>query len=107
MKTLSEIIEAVKDGEKPDYEDLRYGLLALASLHYFLFHDMLKVYEKSTDDTPFGLKWLAEESFNRSKRVMGFVPKQYIGDTHDSDNPAYQKERQSMRRLADKIIGNE
>lgn len=107
MKTLREIIEAVKDGEKPDYEDLLYGLLALSHLHAFDSQDMLKVYKKAqNDDSPFGLKFLAEESFNRSKCAMNVPPKEYVGDSHDPSNPEYQRERQLFGKLIDKILND-
>lgn len=102
-KTLLEIIEAVKDGEKPAYEDLLYGLLALAHLQTFDGQDMLEVYSKSPD-VPFGLKFLAEENFNRRKRALAVPPKEYIGDSFDPANPAYQEERKMLNKLANKIF---
>jgi len=104
MKTLREIIEAVKDGKKPEYDELRYALLALSFLHSLDSQYILKVYQKSTDDKPFGLKFLAEESFNRSKRAYAIPPKEYVGDNWNPDNPDYQKQRQRYKKLIDMIL---
>ena len=35
MRSLYEILEATKAGEKPDYDELRYALLAMAALSVF------------------------------------------------------------------------
>jgi hypothetical protein len=102
-KTLSEIIESCKDGERPEYDELRFAVLALSHIQSFNFQDMLKVYQKSPDE-PFGLKRIAEESFNRTKRVMAVPPKEYLGDNWNPDKPEYQKQRKVMRRLANKIF---
>ena len=102
-KTLGDIIESCKNGERPEYDDLRFALLALSYIHSFDFQDMLKVHKTSPDE-PFGLKYLAEESFNRSKRAMAVPPKDYLGDNWNPDNPEYQKQRKAMGKILDKII---
>lgn len=107
MKTLREIIESVKDGEKPEYDDLLYGLLALAHLQTFDGQDMLKVYSEADKANMFILKFLANENFNRRKKAMAVPPKEYVGDSFDPANPEYQKERQMMNKLADKIFGKD
>lgn len=103
MATLSEIIEAVKDGKKPDYEDLRFGLLALSHLHTFDVQDMLEVFEKTSGQNPV-LHLRAEESFNRSKRAMAVPPKVYLGNNWNPDNPEYQKQRRLMSKVVDKLL---
>jgi hypothetical protein len=106
-KTLSEIIEDVKDGRKPDYDDLRYALLALAFLQTFDAQDILKVYDEADKADKFILKFLANENFNRRKRAMSVPPKDYIGNSFNPDNPDYQEERQMMNKLADKIFAKQ
>jgi hypothetical protein len=103
MQSLSEIIEAVKNGEKPDYDDLRFGLLALSYLHTFDTQDMLEVFEKISGQNPM-LAIRAEESFNRSKRAMSVPPRKYLSDDWNPDNPEYQKQRRLMSKLLDKIL---
>lgn len=107
MKTLGEIITDVKDGKKPDYEDLRYAVLALSHLHMFYVQDLLKIHKKTKVDEPFGIKWLTEESFNRSQKVMSTSPRDFVGKEYDPDSSQYQKRREMMRGLVDKIISAE
>lgn len=103
MKTLSEIIDAVKNGEKPAYDDLRFALLAMSHLHTFDSSDMLDVFEATTEWNPI-LHIRAEEAFNRSKRAMNVSPKEYLGENWNPDNPEYQKRRKLMLNLADEIF---
>lgn len=103
MATLSEIIEAVKNGEKPEYDDLWFGLLALSHLHTFDVQDMLEVFEKTSGQNNM-LAMRAEESFNRSKRAMAVPPKQYLGNNWNPDNPEYQKQRKLHLKLFNKFM---
>lgn len=70
MRTLSEILEATKDGEKPEYDEIRYALLALESLSVM---DNLALSRIAADEQE-GKKPHAfiryEESFNRTKRAL-------------------------------------
>lgn len=106
MMKLREIIELAKDGGKPEYADLLYAVLALSALHAFDRQDMLKVYSETDDKKMFGLKWRAEESFKRSKKAMEVSPKDYVGWSHDPNNPEYQKQRKVAGQLFNKIFGD-
>ena len=106
MTTLSEIIESVKRGEKPDYDDLRFGLLVLTFLHNFDMQDMLDFYgdlQESPKSFPMFQRRI-DESYNRSKRAMNVPPKDYLGENWNPDNPEYQKQHQLMSKLVDKMF---
>lgn len=98
--TLFEIIEAVKNNEQPSYEDLRYALLALDSMHTFTSMDLRKFFSMSTrkrhpalDDA------LIENDFQRQKRILAANPKEWLGWGNDPENPEYRHGRAGALRL--------
>lgn len=103
MRTLGEIIEAAKNAEELQEGELLYGLLALASLYSSAAQDLLTIWSKSQDDSPFGIKWRADEAFKRSFRVMNTDPEVYLGATFRPDNPEYQAQRKMFAKLLEKI----
>lgn len=104
MRTLAEILETAKDGQKPDYDECYYAMLALGALHAFDVQDMLKIHQRTPEEkNPFGVKFLAEESFNRGKKALSVSPKDYVGWAHDPANPEYQQQRNRFKKLLDKI----
>lgn len=105
MKTLSEIIEAVKANERPDYEELRYALLAVSFLH-FMDHTEVRKRAARADATTFD-KLNFSESFNRSKRAMAADPKTYVGWNNDPENPAYQARVKLANKLVEKAIAGD
>lgn len=94
MRTLFEIIESVKDGERPYYEELRYALVALDNLAWFDRKDMTKLAVAENVPAVWGLK--GNESFKRWKRAMGKDPKKWLGPGYDPDTA----ECQAMRKTA-------
>lgn len=104
MRTLGEIIEAAKDGQKPDHDECYYAMLALAALNAFNGQDVLSLHPSSGKVfNADRLQRLSEEAFERNKRCHAADPKQYIGWDHDPANPEYQKFRKMSQRLFDKI----
>ena len=81
MRTLSEILTAVKQGERPEYDELRYALRLMEAL-------------STMDNTGWrrdaggGMRY--KESFGRWKRALAADPKVYLGHTYDPDNPEAQ-----------------
>lgn len=45
MRTLNEIVTAVRDGERPDYEELRYAICALDALGVFNRNALMRLAE--------------------------------------------------------------
>ncbi len=98
MRTLFEIIEDVNEGKKPDYEEIRYALLAYQSMfvmdHSCLHEELLR--EKSS----------TELTFSMFKNALERSPKELVGWNNDPDNPEYQKFRKLGHRLFNKIINS-
>ena len=89
MKTLREIVEQVSDGGKPDYDDLRYSVVALGALRGFDQRALMKLAEGKREGKKPILSYDAEhqlrESFNRAKNAFSKPPKEYVGSAHDPD----------------------
>lgn len=102
MRTLSEIIDDVKSGGRPDYEELRYGMLVYQFLH---FMDSRNLHKELTDPTTNELarKMKLENSFQMHKSALEHSPKDYIG-SDDPDNPEYQRRRKIANNLAMKFL---
>lgn len=107
-KTLGEIIEAVRDGERPEYDDLRYAICAMSALSIFDRQAFMKLAEAERETKkPFmvtSAQWQWEEHFNRTKRAMGKPPKDYVGWNNDPENPEFLKRRGLAKRVMDRVI---
>ncbi|MBC3485727.1 hypothetical protein HU750_08585 [Pseudomonas sp. SWRI50] len=107
MKTLGEIIEAAKSGERPDYDDLRLAVCAMDMLMTFDRQAIWKLAEgEEKCKKPFltwsGL-WQRDENFTRVKRAMAMDPKAYLGANYDPDSPAVQERRRMSIAIMDGV----
>lgn len=101
MRTLMEIIESAKGGNKPTYDECYYAMLALSALHSFDSHDLFRFIDERHDN---GInKFIVEEAFQRSKRAYAVSPKHFVGWENDPENPDYQRFRQLAMKIADKL----
>ncbi len=102
-KTLGTIMEEVMDGLKPEYDDLRYALIAMSSLRIFDSMALYKLWDKERNGkyNPklFGLEWQANESHNRTKTAFGKPPKEWLGTNHDPDCDECQRFRKGAKNL--------
>lgn len=100
---LGQIIEAVRDGERPDYEDLRYAICAMSALLTFDRNAFMRLAEAETDGKkPFlvtSAQWQWEEHFRRVQSAMAKPPKEYVGWNNDPDNPAFLSRRAAVKRV--------
>ncbi len=102
-KTLGDIVEAVKDGERPEYDELLYAVIALESLRHFNHSALLRL----SSDKPSiinNAEYQAEESFRRDKGAMSTPPIKWVGWNHDPKNPDYQKTRKISKKLFTKVV---
>ena len=104
--TLGEIIDLVRSGEKPNYDDLRYAVCALEALRTFDSMALMRLAgvegkEKKTI-SPSSAVFQYEESFNRTKRSLAKPPKEWIGWENDPDNPEFLKRRMSSLKIFEK-----
>lgn len=102
MRTLTEIIESVKDGEKPEYEELRYALLvrdmAASDLYLFL---LMEVFAKLPLT---GMqKFRVENKLKNVANANDKDPKVYIGSL-DPDYPGRQLERSIHKKIGEKFL---
>ena len=102
MRTLFEIIEAVKDGERPEYDELRYALLAtdfmLTDISQFVLMDL---YGKGKLEDWDKKKY--ETKCEHRQKALNTDPKTYVG-SFDPDAPGRQKERAMHKRIFDKLL---
>jgi len=92
MRTLFEIIESAKDGNKPTHDECYWTMLALDALHNFDARDVLEM----KSDSQLRKELRASESFRRNKSALNTPPDKFVGWNNDPTNPAYQK----MRKVA-------
>lgn len=113
--TLDEIVDAVRDGKRPEYDDLRYAICALHALSVFDRQVFMKLAEaEGSGKKPFmttSAKWQWEEHFGRRQRAGAKPPKEYVGWNNDPDNPEFQKRRgianKIMRKAAEQARSGE
>lgn len=110
MKTLGEIIEAARSGQRPDYDDLRLAVCALDILMTFDRKAIWKLAEaEAQGKKPFLLYssvWQRDENFERVKRAMAKPPKTYLGPTYDPDSPEVQERRRKSIAMMDKALAS-
>lgn len=106
--TLGEIVEAVRSGERPDYEDLRYAICALVALSVFDSQALQRLADAERQGKrPFmvsSAEWQWHEHFERRKRALDKAPKEYVGWNNDPENPAYLQRRAQAVRLVEKVL---
>ena len=103
MRILSEIIEDTKLGGKPDYEELRYAMLALLSLHNMNHICLQDVLTRAV--LPEALRGIKlENSFHAYKTALNKSPKEWLGWSNDPDNPEYQRFMKLGNGLLDKVL---
>lgn len=108
MKTLNEIVNAVRDGERPDYEDLRYAICAMEALSTFDRMAFMKLADaEKSGKKPFmtsSAQWQFEESFSRHKRAGEKPPKEWVGWNNDPDNPEFLKRRAMASKIMNTVM---
>ena len=102
MRTLFEIVEAVKDGGCPEYDELRYALLAtdflLTDISQFVLMDL---YGKGKLDDRDKKRY--EMKYEHRRKALNTDPKIYVG-SFDPDAPGRQEERAMFKRVFDKFM---
>jgi hypothetical protein len=108
MKTLGEIIEAARSGERPDYDELRMAVCAMDLLMTFDRQAIWKLAEAEIEKKkPFLVNsaiWQRDENFGRVKRAMGKPPSEYLGASYNPDSPEVQERRRMSISLMDRAI---
>jgi TRAP-type C4-dicarboxylate transport system substrate-binding protein len=104
---LHEIISVVRDGGRPDYEDLRYAICALDALAVFNRSAFMKLAEAEREGRkPFmtsSAQWQWEEHYRREQTALGKPPKEYVGWNNDPDNPEFLARRKRAQAFMQKF----
>ena len=107
MRTLNEIVTAVRDGERPDYDELRYAICAMDALGVFNRNALMKLAEaEKAQKKPFlttSAEWQWQEHYRREKAAGEKSPKEYIGWNNDPENPEFLRRRETAKRLMQSI----
>lgn len=108
MKTLSEIIDETKDGGRPEYDDLRYALVAMCALHHFAFKNLNDLAQREREGkykpTLFGLDYASRERFKQFKAALAMPPKEYVGVSHDPDSEECKRWRAMSKGILKKVL---
>lgn len=106
--SLGQIIEAVRSGERPGYEDLRYAICALVALSVFDSQALQRLSEAEKEGKRAFMvssaEWQWNEHFERRKRALDKAPKAYVGWNNDPDNPEFLERRAQSVRLVEKLL---
>lgn len=106
-KTLHEIIEATRNGEKLSADELRYALCAMDALATFDRIALMRLSEaEEKGKSPFmttSARWQWNEHFNRRKRAGNTPPKQFVGWNNDPDNPEFLARRGYSIKLMEAV----
>lgn len=107
MKNLSDVIQHVMDGGKPEYDELRYSLLAMSSLSVFNRQAFMKLAEaEKLGKKPFmtsSANWQFEEHYRREQAALSKSPKECVGWNNDPENPEFLKRRKISQKIMSKI----
>lgn len=86
-KSLFEIIEDAKDGNKPLHDECYFAMLALHSLYSMTTSDL---HDLVQDPSDVKRETVLKQSFSRSKTAFAVSPQEWLGDNvpgndkHDS-----------------------
>ena len=108
MRTLGEIIEACRNGEKPNVDELRYAVCAMDALMTFDRMAMWKLVDVEKDGKKpvlvYSAVWQRDENFDRVKRALAKDPKSYVGWNNDPDNPEFLARRGKSVKLVESLM---
>jgi len=107
VRNLSEIIEECKTNGRPEYDELRYSVIALVSMlnmdHKNLHEELMR--EKPLSD--FLKKMKSDNSHNMYRNALNKSPKDWLGWNNDPENPDYQKFHAMGTKLIEKALAGE
>lgn len=108
MRNLSEIIEDLKLNGRPDYEELRYSVLAMTGILNMVNSELIKLYVEGKMPSEFTRKMKLDYGVCTMYRTaLNADPKKYIGWNGDPENPEYQKFHAMGVKLVEKALKGE
>ena len=100
MRTIGETIDDVRDGKRPEYEELLYSLCVMATASHMDGVHIRQMVGKG--NLEMRVKMLAKSNFDKWKAIHNANPIEYLGDDIPS-NPEYQDRRDKSKKLLDHI----
>lgn len=107
MRTLEEIVDLARSGDKPEYDELRYAVCAMQQLLLLDSYALLRLAQRegSGADNATLANLEFNEWYRRMKNANTQSPKEYVGWNNDPDNPAFQERRQENTAMYNAIAG--
>lgn len=103
MRTLLEIIESAKDGDKPSHDECYFAMLALDALSSFTICELRDVGLEGRHSKVIGAKMMAEEDHKRWKCALNKAPDEYLGPNNTPGNPVQQARRRTSKAIMEKM----
>lgn len=102
MRSYLDIIIDLKDGKKPDYEEVRLACLMANNLLFFAEQDIKHLSDPNTSKfvRDLTLKSVENRFYSRKKS-----PEEYLGN-HHPDNPQQKKAMELGNKILNKILSN-
>lgn len=96
MRTLFEIIESAKGGERPSHEECYWALMVVNDLLFFARASLMDLSGKTPEQWggPFGVKFKAEQEFQRCKRAILVPPEEWLNKS-EKDSEQWTKKNVS------------
>lgn len=100
MRSYLDIIIDLKEGKKPDYEEVRLAFLMANNLLFFAEQDLKQALEPGIPDI---VKKLTQKSIEHRFYAKKKSPEEYLGN-HHPDNPAQKKFIELGNNILDKVL---
>lgn len=104
MRTLDEIVEAVKRGHDTESDELEYALLVYVFMFNMEHRQLREELTKEPRSAAIIREMRVNNSFEMYKKALNTNPMDYLGWDNDPQNPEYQKRLDAAYKLADKFI---
>lgn len=100
MRSYLDIIIDLKEGRKPEYEEIRLACLMANSLLFFAEQDLKKILDTNQSSI---IKKLTQKSIEHRFYAKKKSPEEYLGD-HHPDNPQQKEFMKFSKKIFDKVM---
>lgn len=102
MRPLVEIIESLKDGEKPTYDELYFSLLVVNNLSTMDITTIREI-QANKNQLRFTMFPPYDECHNRWHRALNADPQVYLGPNNTPGNPEHDRFRRMAKNILKKV----
>lgn len=100
MRSLKEILEGARDGNKPSYDECYFAMLVLSNLYSMEFSAVNELCNSSSTDKK---KVTHTESIQRNKKAFDVAPDELLNDNVPG-NPDYDRMRKASKAVLSRIF---